>query len=311
VSCLPEISVIIPLFNAANDLKDLITCLEGQTYPRERVEYLLVDNNSQDNTSALLEKIAATTPIKLIPLTEKEIQSSYAARNQGMRNAHTEIFVFSDGDCRPVPKWLEKIVEPFSNPDVGIVAGGVQALPSENLFEKYSKRSDFMNQKYLLEHPFCSYGQTANLAVRKAAFEMVGLFRPYLTTGGDADICWRIQKQTAWRLEYVPEATILHRHRSSLAALQSQLRRYGTSNRYLHELYGVELMKEFSFSDLWVDLSRWLVKEVPTNMVKFFLGKADVLDFWQTPLDLICFESRSTGQKLAKLPEKAREIVWF
>jgi glycosyltransferase involved in cell wall biosynthesis len=307
----PEISVIIPLFNAADDLADLIACLEAQTYPRERVEYLLVDNNSQDSTSLLLEQAARTASIKLIPLTEKAIQSSYAARNQGMRNAHAQIFAFTDGDCRPVPEWLEKIVQPFTNPDIGIVAGGVQALPSENLFEKYSERSDFMNQKYLLEHPFYPYGQTANLAVRKAAFEMVGLFRPYLTTGGDADICWRIQKQTAWRLEYVPEAAILHRHRSSLRALQSQLRRYGTSNRYLHELHGVELMREFSGQDLWAGLSRWLVRDIPKNTVKFFRGEADGLDFLKTPIDLICFESRSTGQKLAKLPEKAREIVWF
>jgi cellulose synthase/poly-beta-1,6-N-acetylglucosamine synthase-like glycosyltransferase len=308
---LPEISVIIPIYNGESELPDLLDCLKAQTYPRDKVEYLLVDNNSQDNTGQLLAKAQESQIIPLTPLAENQIQSSYAARNRGIRSARHDILAFTDMDCRPSQEWLIELVKPFVDTSIGIVAGEVKALPSENFFEKYSERSDFMNQKYLLEHPFCPYGQTANLAVRKVAFQEVGLFRPYLTTGGDADICWRIQRETDWKLTYSPEAIIFHRHRSSLKDLRSQLKRYGTSNRYLHDLHGVDLMKEFKNEDLVQGLRRWIFKDIPKNTVKLFLGKADILDVLKSPVDLICFESRSTGQKTAILPENAREIEWL
>jgi cellulose synthase/poly-beta-1,6-N-acetylglucosamine synthase-like glycosyltransferase len=308
---LPEISVIIPIYNGESELPDLLDCLKAQTYPPDKVEYLLVDNNSQDNTGQLLAKAQESQIIPLIPLAENQIQSSYAARNRGIRTARHDILAFTDMDCRPSQEWLIELVKPFVDTSIGIVAGEVKALPSENFFEKYSERSDFMNQKYLLEHPFCPYGQTANLAVRKVAFQEVGLFRPYLTTGGDADICWRIQRETDWKLTYSPEAIIFHRHRSSLKDLRSQLKRYGTSNRYLHDLHGVDLMKEFKNEDLVQGLGRWILKDIPKNTVKLFLGKADILDVLKSPIDLICFESRSTGQKTAILPENAREIEWL
>jgi cellulose synthase/poly-beta-1,6-N-acetylglucosamine synthase-like glycosyltransferase len=308
---LPEISVIIPIYNGESELPDLLDCLKAQTYPPDKVEYLLVDNNSQDNTGQLLAKAQESQIIPLIPLAENQIQSSYAARNRGIRSARHDILAFTDMDCRPSQEWLIELVKPFVDTSIGIVAGEVKALPSKNFFEKYSERSDFMNQKYLLEHPFCPYGQTANLAVRKVAFQEIGLFRPYLTTGGDADICWRIQRETDWKLTYSPDAIIFHRHRSSLKDLRSQLKRYGTSNRYLHDLHGVDLMKEFKNEDLVQGLGRWILKDIPKNTVKLFLGKADILDVLKSPIDLICFESRSTGQKTAILPDNAREIEWL
>ena len=159
---LPEISVIIPIYNGESELPDLLDCLKAQTYPPDKVEYLLVDNNSQDNTGQLLAEAQESQIIPLTPLAENQIQSSYAARNRGIRSARHGILAFTDMDCRPSQEWLIELVKPFVDTSIGIVAGEVKALPSENFFEKYSERSDFMNQKYLLEHPFCAYGQNAN-----------------------------------------------------------------------------------------------------------------------------------------------------
>ncbi|MFM7789605.1 MAG: glycosyltransferase, partial [Microcystis panniformis] len=41
---LPEVSVIVPIYNGEKDLPSLIDCLAKQTYPRQLVEYILVDN---------------------------------------------------------------------------------------------------------------------------------------------------------------------------------------------------------------------------------------------------------------------------
>jgi cellulose synthase/poly-beta-1,6-N-acetylglucosamine synthase-like glycosyltransferase len=310
----PPVSVIIPIYNGEADLPDLLTCLQNQTYPRQQVEYLLVNNNSSDQTAAILDEAAKASQASgfpLIVLTENQIQSSYAARNRGIKTARYDLLIFTDADCRPVPVWLEEIVKPFSNPDIGIVAGEIVALTGNSLLEKYAERQEILSQKFLLEHPFCPYGQTANLGIRKAALEKVGLFRPYLTTGGDADICWRILRETSWQLAYAPTAIISHRHRSTIKSFRSQFQRYGRSNRYLHELHGCDLQRSFTTSELTYRLGRWLLKDIPKNTLKLLFGKAALVDLFVTPIDLIGFQARSQGQATAKLPEKAKEIEWL
>jgi cellulose synthase/poly-beta-1,6-N-acetylglucosamine synthase-like glycosyltransferase len=310
----PPISVIVPIYNGEKDLPDLLDCLEKQTYPRDRVEYLLVNNNSSDRTQEILEKAAierVSRGFPLIPLAENRIQSSYAARNQGIKNARHDFFIFTDADCRPDPRWLEEMVKPCSDPNVGLIVGEIIALPGNSLVEKYTARREILSPKFLLVHPFCPYGQTANLGIKKAALEKVGLFRPYLTTGGDADICWRIQRETNWKLVYTPSAIVSHRHRATIPDFQSQFRRYGRSNRYLHELHGCDLQKNFTTTDLSQSLRRWLLKEIPRDTLKLLLGKADLADLLGTPLDIVGARARNRGQAEAKLPDRAREIEWL
>jgi glycosyltransferase involved in cell wall biosynthesis len=310
-SFLPMVSVVVPIYNGEADLPDLISCLTSQTYPRERVEYLLVDNNSSDRTYTLIEEFAANSPITIRPLNENQIQSSYAARNAGIRASVGDIVVFTDADCRPQPQWLNALIKPFVNTEIIIVVGEILALPGKNLLEKHADRQDTLSQKHTLAHKFYPYGQTANLAIRRSVFHQSGLFRPYLNSGGDADICWRILQSNMGSLEFAPAAIVQHRHRATLKELASQWRRYGRSNRYLHELYGVDLMRDISLKEVGYRLARWLIKELPQNTVKAIAGKADLVDLLNTPISLFTARARATGQRNAQLPEEAKTIEWL
>lgn len=310
---IPSITVIIPIYNGEADLPELIQCLEKQTYDPELIEYLLIDNNSCDRTAEILNcatKQAAAKNINLNYLSEPNVQSSYAARNFGIRQAQHNFLAFTDADCRPQADWIEQLIKPFINSQVGIVVGEIIALTGNSLLEQYAERHQLMSQQFLLKHPFGAYGQTANLAIRKQAFIDAGLFRPHLTTGGDADICWRIQ-QAGWQLESAPEAIIKHRHRNNLTSFRSQFRRYGYSNRYLHELHQVDLMRELTSKEIVYRLSRWLLKELPRALLKAIALQANLVDIINTPIDLIGFHARTTGQKKAKLPEQAKQIEWL
>lgn len=313
---LPQVSVIVPIYNGESDLSGLLNCLKAQTYPTDRVEYLLVDNGSQDQTAQLLSAAAATEPnFPLRPLSEATIQSSYAARNAGIRSAKGQILVFTDADCRPQPNWLEQLVQPFIDPEVGIVAGEILALPGDSLLERYADRHNTLSQVHTLAHPFQPYGQTANLAIRQTILTQVGLFRPYLTTGGDADLCWRILQQGSWKIELAASAIVYHRHRSTVAELQSQWRRYGRSNRYLHDLYGVNLTRELTLKEAVYRSGRWLLKEIPAALLKS-INQQKGATHWvdtliDTPLDLLCRWARSQGQSQAKLPDAAHKLVWL
>lgn len=309
-SFLPMVSVVVPIYNGESDLPDLINGLLSQTYPQDRLEFLLVDNNSSDRTFSLLQTTAESNSVIHV-FSENQIQSSYAARNTGIRAAKGEIIAFTDADCHPQPQWLHSLIQPFIDSNVVIVAGEIAALPGNTLLEQHAQQQDTLSQKHTLNHPFCPYGQTANLAIRRTALETAGLFRPYLSTGGDADICWRILRQNLGRLEFAPNAIIQHRHRRTLPELQSQWQRYGRSNRYLHELHGVDLMPELTlkqYSYRWV---RWLLKEVPKNSFKAIAGQAKLVDLFNTPIGLYTARARAEGQRNAKLPENAKKIDWL
>jgi glycosyltransferase involved in cell wall biosynthesis len=311
---LPIVSVVVPVYNGETDLPDLIECLRSQTYPTNRVEYLLLDNKSRDRTSTILQA-AAKSPkqegfnqITIRNLTENKIQSSYAARNKGIRASTGEIIAFTDADCRPEPQWLENLVKPFADLSIGITCGEILALPGNTLLEQHAARENTLSQKHTLAHPFCPYGQTANLAVRRQILARVGLFRPYLTSGGDADLCWRILRETSYKIYFAENAIARHRHRSTIKQLQSQWHRYGESNKYLHELHGVDLMREFTTAEYLYRLARWLLKELPVAAAKCAIARSDLVDLFHTPIGLINVRARAIGQRQAQLPELAREI---
>jgi cellulose synthase/poly-beta-1,6-N-acetylglucosamine synthase-like glycosyltransferase len=310
----PTVSVIVPIYNGEDDLPDLLERLMAQAYPANRVDYWLVDNGSQDHTADLLQAAvtkATTRGLRLQPLTYTEIQSSYAARNAGIAAATGEILAFTDADCHPEPTWLEELVKPFTDPAIGLAAGGIHAFPSQHWLERYAERQGTLSQDNTLNHTFLPYGQTANLAVRAEIFRQVGLFRPHLTTGGDADLCWRIQQQTPWKLASAPEAIVYHRHRRTLEDLRRQWYRYGCSNRYLHDLHGVDLMRPLTAGEIRYRLLRWGLKELPKASLKVITGQATGLDLVITPLDLWCTHARSQGQQQAQLPPQARDIAYL
>lgn len=299
--------MIIPIYNGAADLPDLLSCLEQQTYQSETLDYLLVDNNSQDDTARLIEDAVKTTSIPLKLLSEAKIQSSYAARNRGIQSSNSDLIAFTDADCRPEPTWLEQLLQPFNQPEVGLVAGEILALPPQTFLERYAEQQKTLCQAYTLEHPYCPYGQTANLAMRRQALETVGLFRPHLTTGGDADLCWRILRGTDWQLKFAQRAIVRHRHRATWEELEKQWQRYGESNRYLHELHGVDLQPSQSPVR---PMLRWFLKSLPRETVKLALGRSNLVSLCAPLIGVYTSQARQRGQAEAQLPDAARDIEY-
>ncbi|TAF52181.1 MAG: glycosyltransferase [Oscillatoriales cyanobacterium] len=305
---MPSVSVVIPAYNGEHDIHETIHCLLAQDYPSDRVEFLIVDNHSRDRTPEVIAGYARDHD-NLVLLREDQIQSSYAARNTGIRHARYDLIAFTDADCLPEPQWLRHLVVAFRDPEIGLVAGQIEALTPQTLLERFAEHTETLSQKHTLNHSFCPYGQTANLAVRREIFERIGLFRPYLTTGGDADFCWRALRETHTRIELAPTAIVRHRHRSTLTELRKQWYRYGVSNRYLHQLHGVALTRSFDYGVMLRLLLRWLLKEVPRELVRSFQGRGSGVGLWSTPISLYIGYWRSRGQDEAELPEKAREIA--
>jgi glycosyltransferase involved in cell wall biosynthesis len=110
------VSFVIPTFNAA---KTLGICLESvfrQDYPWERVEVLIVDGGSTDETLAIARKFQCrflTNPIRFE-------DGPGAGKDIGFRHASGDIVVFLDSDNELASaRWLRNMVAPYlSRPNV-------------------------------------------------------------------------------------------------------------------------------------------------------------------------------------------------
>lgn len=90
----PEISVIIPVFNAEKYIAQCLRSVQEQDV--EDLEVICVDDGSTDGSAAMVEELAARDP--RIRLIRQENRSAGAARNHGMRYARGKYLHFMDAD---------------------------------------------------------------------------------------------------------------------------------------------------------------------------------------------------------------------
>lgn len=262
---LPLISIITPVYNGAHTIGRLLDSIQQLDYPIDRYEVLVVDNNSSDN----LEGVVAAYPVKL--LHERHTQSSYAARNLGVRRARGEILAFTDADCLVHPQWLCCLQAVFQDPAVGGAAGTIHGVePAGSWVEAVLNRRHHMSSidysspdngsqatlkrsfkkptrrlPRLLRRlglvtyyddprlPSLPVAPTANVAYCREAFEQVGLFDETCFGGGDTEFSIRLQQQTELKLVAAPGAIVYHRHRATLRQCWRVSTRYHTS-RVVH-----------------------------------------------------------------------------
>ena len=118
-----KFSIIIATYNRAGDLGGTLDSL-ATLQPEGDWEVLVVDNNSTDDTRAVVEAAARQFPVELRYLFEKE-QGRCAALNCGIRAARGEILVTTDDDVRVAPDWLDQAARALDELQCDYVGGKV------------------------------------------------------------------------------------------------------------------------------------------------------------------------------------------
>ncbi len=228
----PLVSVIVPVLNVSSHIDDCIISLINQDFPKDQYEIIIVDNGSKDDTLNILKRYG-----EHIEIFSENKKGSYTARNNGIAESKGDIIAFTDADCIADKDWLKELCKAFISEDIGCVVGNVKAYPGKSLIEIFSKNKGILSQKVGLESKFLPYGQTANMAFRKNVFETIGKFDNSLISGGDADMSWRMQIETDYKLVYCQSSIVEHRHRTSLKGLFKQQFRYGFGRISLYKKY--------------------------------------------------------------------------
>ncbi len=91
---IPMISVIIPTFNREDKIIEAVNSVLAQTY--HKLEVIIVDDGSTDNTENVVKKYITDPRVKYIKETEN--RGACYARNIGIKNAMGEFIAFQDSD---------------------------------------------------------------------------------------------------------------------------------------------------------------------------------------------------------------------
>lgn len=213
-------SVVIPAFNCRDVLPVCLDALTRQTIPQPDFEIVVVDDGSTDGTG----EVAASYPgVRVI---RQANQGPAAARNCGARSAASSIVVFTDSDCEPTPGWLEAMLRPFDDPSVAGTKGAYRSRQGALIArftqleyeEKYDRMRRFANIDFV---------DTYAAAFRREVFLSSGGYDESfpVPSAEDVDLSFRLAA-AGWRLVFVPDAVVFHRHPERLGHYLQRKYRY-------------------------------------------------------------------------------------
>jgi cellulose synthase/poly-beta-1,6-N-acetylglucosamine synthase-like glycosyltransferase len=121
----PTVSILIPAHNEEHVIGNLIQQITMLTYPKNKLEVIVIDDASKDATGKIADRYSKKIPnIKVLHRTPKNGgKGKAAALNEALKNVKNEIILFFDADYLPQETIIEKLVQPFSDPQVGAVQG--------------------------------------------------------------------------------------------------------------------------------------------------------------------------------------------
>lgn len=125
---MPHLSVIICTYNRQKFIGACLQCLAVQTLPKENWEAIIVDNNSNDNTAAIVQEfISSHQQLPFRYVFEKQQGLSFA-RNRGLAESKGEVIVYIDDDVEVISTYLQTIEKFFTSNPQAVGMGG-RTLP--------------------------------------------------------------------------------------------------------------------------------------------------------------------------------------
>jgi cellulose synthase/poly-beta-1,6-N-acetylglucosamine synthase-like glycosyltransferase len=126
----PTVSILIPARNEEKVIGRILQRMTELTYPREKLQIIVIDDASTDDTGKIAEQYSKThSYIKVIHRSKGEGgREKASALNAGFRHAKGEIVCCFDADYYPQRDILERLTKEFVDPLVGVVQGRITVL---------------------------------------------------------------------------------------------------------------------------------------------------------------------------------------
>lgn len=223
----PKIAIIVPCWNEQDTIDGTVASLLALDYPKDKLEIILVNDGSTDNTKEVMDSYADNPQITVI---HKENGGKHTAINVGIEVAHDAEFVGClDADSFVAPDALREMISCFDNPKVAAATPAMSVFQPKNLLEQMQNAEyiigiaarhalSAVNGIYVTPGPFSFY--------RRSVIEELGGFR-HAHQAEDMEMALRIQR-AGYEIENAPRSKVYTKVPRSVPKLIKQRTRWTT-----------------------------------------------------------------------------------
>jgi len=227
-----KVSIVIPTLNSAETLDKCLKSVRSNNSQHD-YEIIVIDGGSKDDTVLIAGKYVDKV------LTE-DTYFRGVNRNKGIKNSQGNIICFTDSDCTVPENWIDELVHGLlrlsarDSKVVGVGGGNIPWIENPSLMELAVAR--------VMRSPLVSFGARnvsiyrderqvyhnppMNSAYFKWVLEEVGGFGEEYNVGEDMDLDLKIGGK-GYKLYYLPNVIIKHRHRATFKQFRKQIYDFG------------------------------------------------------------------------------------
>jgi len=232
-------SIIIPLYNRPQEVKELLQTLTAQTYTQ--FEVLVIEDGSVNDAKAVVASFANKLDISYYV---KPNEGQGFARNYGFAHAKGDYFIVFDSDCLIPENYLDTVknylyehhLDAYGGPDGAHTSfSPIQRAISYSMTSPFTTGGIRGNKKGIGQfHP-----RSFNMGISREVWEKTGGFI-ITRLGEDIEFSIRIHKM-GFKIGLIPKAIVYHKRRTNFISFFKQLHFFGRARINIYQFFPGEL----------------------------------------------------------------------
>lgn len=231
---MPYFSVIVPVYNRIDEVRDLLKSLSQQTL--KNFEVVIVEDGSTVPCKDVVDEYAQELEIQYF---HKSNEGRSIARNYGIEHAKGEYFVFFDSDCVIPERYFEVLTAALKKSYTDCYGGPDAAHDS---FTDLQKAINYSMTSFLTTGGIRGgkvkldkfVPRSFNMGYSRKVWEAIGGFREMFSE--DIDMSTRT-RQAGFSIQLIRDAFVYHKRRTSIKSFSRQIYVFGMSRITLKLLY--------------------------------------------------------------------------
>lgn len=279
-------TIVVPFRNEKENLPNLLHSISLLHYPKELVEVILVDDDSNDSWK--MEDGRWKFEIRLIKNERKSNSPKKDAIETAIQVAKNDWIITTDADCLVQKNWLTTFNQYIQENEVEMVASGVCYVPKSGFLSAF-QNLDFLSLQgatigsFGIDKPFMCNG--ANFAYSKAFFKELNGFQGNETIASGDDV-FLLQKAVLYAPKKVgfllaKESIVATKPVATWNELFQQRVRWASKSTGYSSVYGKLLaLVVFGGNLVWImSFLLWLTSILDQNIFMLFVALKFLIDF--------------------------------
>ncbi|MCB1152717.1 MAG: glycosyltransferase family 2 protein [Deltaproteobacteria bacterium] len=235
----PFVSILIPAHNEELVIERTIQAMLALKYPRERLEIIVVNDGSTDDTQAIVEEMATRhRQVRLVNIPEGEGgKGKSRTLNVGLEHAMGDVIAVYDADNRPEPESLSYLVANLlEESQLGAVLGKVRTINKDRGYLPPFINIEFISFQWLMQGGRYKLFNLAtlpgtNYVIWRKVLDKAGRFDEE-AIAEDAELSIRLYEM-GYRIKFIPYAVTWEQEPEDIRTFIRQRTRWAQGMNYI------------------------------------------------------------------------------